>query len=235
MPNFFQIEVCFDLETNITYALMVIRRRIQHAEIMMSRLRENEAMLYHPLGSPLQLAELNVEGSQIHLNDAHAQLDELEEAMGQHNHTGRPIGNPLELDFVSTTRSLNAIGHQVAFDMVRLRELLLALEKMSMCILESLKFDPTVGGKEQAGDTQSGDWLQKFEGSPMIASRLEFVKDSCTVLLLEAEYEEKRVRALIQVVSIPLSGNLNPKAAANTLQGISIHGPEGRKGEHWTS
>jgi hypothetical protein len=116
----------------------------------------------------------------------------LEEAMGQHNHTGRPIGNPLELDFVSTTRSLDTIGHQVAFDVVRLRELVLALEKMSICILDSIKFDATVDGKEQAGDTQTGDWLQKFEGSPMIASRLEFVKDSCTVLLLEAECEEKK-------------------------------------------
>lgn len=217
MPYFFQIEVCHDMKTNLTYAFMVIRRRSRVAEIMMSRLRETEAMLYHPLGMPLQLAEISVEDSQVHLSDVHAHLDELEESMGQHEYTGRPVGNPLELVFLATTRTLNSIGHKIAFDMLRLRELLLAFEKMSSCVFEPADLKPILDGKQQIDAPQVGRTLQ-INGSAVVTQRLNFLRDSCTVFLLEAEYEEKRVRALIQVVSIPSSHNPNLKGCAKSLQ-----------------
>lgn len=37
-------------------------------------------------------------------------LNVLEESMGQHVYVNRPVGNPLEIDFVDTTRRLSAVS-----------------------------------------------------------------------------------------------------------------------------
>jgi hypothetical protein len=49
----------------------------------------------------------------------------------------------------------------------------------------------------------------------MLAAKLEFIKDSCEVLLIEAEYEGGRVRSLIQVVSNLLNHEVNEKSCAD--------------------
>jgi hypothetical protein len=104
--------------------------------------------------------------------------------MGQHEYIGRPTGNPLELDFLSTTRSLNWVANKIAVDIVRMKGMLRALERMG----------------SWAAKLNSGK--EKAEGEDVIGDKMGFLMDDCRILLEEAEYEDKRVKCLIQVVCV---------------------------------
>jgi hypothetical protein len=205
MSNFFQIEVRHELRSSITYGFLVLRRNNEVSETLFSSMRESEAICSHPLALLVYLLEPQVGSSDGRLHDSHAQLDELEETMGQHEYIGRPRGNPLELDFLSTTRSLNWIGNKIRIDILRLRELLVVLEKLGLWETKVGNRNHDIEGNDQSRSTSSEASFRGFELTSAFTARLEYLKDSCTVLLFEAEYDERRVRALIQVVGILLN------------------------------
>jgi hypothetical protein len=191
------------------YAFLVIRSGSQVLDTLIHNLRANEMICCNPLLLPVYLAEPLVKASQERLSDSHQRLDELEESMGQHEYTGRPTGSPLDLDFLSTTRSLNWIGNKVGIDVLRLREMLLALQKLSLWESELNNGSQVTTSSNEERSVGYANSFQSLKALPVITTRLDFAKDSCTILLLEAEYEEKRVRALIQVVSSSSTPRLN--------------------------
>lgn len=121
--------------------------------------------------------------------------------MGQHEYEYRRRGNPLELDFLATTRTLNFWGKRVAVDVVRLKCQILALEKMreweKMTVMQVRDELRNKGGRREVGSVAGS---LEVGTQTSVAERIEYLKDTCDVLLYEAEYEDKRVRALIQVV-----------------------------------
>lgn len=152
-----------------------------------------------PLLLPVLLVEPMVSDTYRRINIHHQRLDEIEAVTGQHEYSVIPSGNPLELDFVSTTRSLNSIGNGVGIDLLRL--------KCILSILEQLVEWGHALNEARIGDDRAEippDNTQS-EGAAIITEKIAYLKDTCNVLLVEAEREENRVRALIQVVSFALS------------------------------
>jgi hypothetical protein len=112
--------------------------------------------------------------------------------MGQHEYEGRPLGNPLEMDFTSKTRKLNYLSKRVGVDILHLGYVKFSLENV-----ESWSKSSICGGKESDG-----------VGEPIchaMKERTTLMKEDCRSLLLLAEYEEKRMKILIQAVCFPIS------------------------------
>lgn len=94
--------------------------------------------------------------------------------------------------------------------------MLLALEKMGACEAELMNSSLSARERGQPGRSQNEVSFQKLGVSSDVAPRLGFLKDSCTVLLVESEYEEKRVHALIQVVNIFSTYKVNVRTYAKS-------------------
>jgi hypothetical protein len=112
--------------------------------------------------------------------------------MGQHEYEDRPIGNPLEMDFTSATRKLNHISKRVGVDILNLGFLIKSLEAVENCYKE------IHNGVEGALKGTEEMTCQSMKETTAI------MKDDCHSLLLLAEYEEKRMKILIQAVCFPL-------------------------------
>jgi hypothetical protein len=54
----------------------------------------------------------------------------MERLVGQKEYRDRPRGNPLEIDFLSTTRSLDYVSKKVRTNMIRVLSMLRILKKM---------------------------------------------------------------------------------------------------------
>jgi hypothetical protein len=115
--------------------------------------------------------------------------------MGQHEYGDRPLGNPLEADFVTVTRALNYVGKRISLSAQHFGNVLLAVESLE--------------GFQKHVKKQIGEEEEESEGSYMIEEKIEELKSECRSLLLMVEYEEKRTGTLIQVVgnqhSIPFA------------------------------
>ena len=55
-------------------------------------------------------------------------INGLEEEMGQHEYSSRPLGNPLDMDFTKAMRKLNHISKRVGVDILNLGFVKLSLE-----------------------------------------------------------------------------------------------------------
>jgi hypothetical protein len=179
--------------------LAIVRPGLKMIPFIRSRLESFEKHCGQPLLLPVLLVEPMVSDIYRRFNVHHQKLDGMEAVTGQHEYSAVPSGNPLELDFVSTTRSLNFIGNGVGIDVVRLK-----------CILSIL--GQLVEWGHALKEARTGDDRAEippdntqYEGEAIVTEKIAYLKDTCSVLLVEAEYEENRVRALIQVVCLALS------------------------------
>jgi hypothetical protein len=126
----------------------------------------------------------------------HQKLHRLARECGQYEYSGRPLPGPLASDFVSATRRLTSIGHFMAANTGKLRSIILALEQSSVRN-HFLKQE-----KEEASDliqTSTGDRV-----SAILNARVDYLRDTCNTLLLEAKYEKSQLDGLCQAVSLYL-------------------------------
>jgi hypothetical protein len=102
--------------------------------------------------------------------------------MGQHAYVNRPVGDPLAIDFIATTRTLNSTSRLLGVERMRLGATILALEMIQKetKVLEE-------GGKD-------GTAVKDLAGYQLNASQN---------LVLRTEYAEKRVQSQIAVVRVP--------------------------------
>ena len=132
-------------------------------------------------------------------------VNDLEELMGQHDYPDRPRGNPLELDFLTTTRSLNAVTKKVAVDICVLEELLLVLGRVGEWRVDLMrskgkgKADEESGGMEGSQEKE----IEERKAETLVSEKIEYLKDTCRHQLAAAKYQEKRIGSLIQVVCCP--------------------------------
>ena len=147
----------------------------------------------HPLLLPTAAIGREIDRTRRRIHRWDKDVDELEEVMGQHEYEGRPLGNPLEMNFTSKTRKLNYLGKRVGMDILHL-----GFVKFSLEIVESWNKSSIFGGKESLDGV----------GEPICHAMKEktiLMKEDCRLLLLLAEYEEKRMKILIQAVCSPIS------------------------------
>jgi hypothetical protein len=114
-------------------------------------------------------------------------LNVLEESMGQHEYANRPVGNPLELDFMATTRRLSAVSRILQVEKMRLGSFLLSLEMMS----EGRKI------LELEGENEVQMMSFKVEIDDVIGCQKNFTQN----LLLRAEALIARAQSQVAVVS----------------------------------
>ncbi|PVH75528.1 hypothetical protein DL98DRAFT_593035 [Cadophora sp. DSE1049] len=126
------------------------------------------------------------------LQAADWRLNELEETMGQHEYINRPMGDPLAIDFIATTRTLNTTSRMLGVERMRLGANILALE---MILKEIKELRMNISAEDC-----SSDWQQNGDGSKMITELVAYQMNACQNLVLRAEYQEKRVQSQIAVV-----------------------------------
>jgi hypothetical protein len=192
--DFFQIAINYDQETNISSGLAVVRSGCDIVHLIRSGIEALGNPGTHPLLLPIILLDREVNAFTNGLRNYHHKLDDVEAIAGQHEYSGIPVGDPLELDFVSATRRLNFIGCGITFELVRIKCSLLALEQITQWghCLELRR------STDHSSNKQSGN-----NGFSKLTARVDYLTHTCRILLLEAESEKSRVQALSQTVSLP--------------------------------
>lgn len=135
------------------------------------------------------LIQLVINSISERIQVADIKLNELEEIMGQHEYINRPVGNPLEMDFVAATRTLNFLARVLAVEKMRASSLLLALDM----IIKEYK-GPIIGRTDK--EIQWHD----LTTSPFVGEMAADHKNACQNLVLRAEMQEKRVQTQVSVV-----------------------------------
>jgi hypothetical protein len=147
-----------------------------------------------PLLIPAVWAEFLVSEIYADLNTQHPKLGQLQTPAGQHKYPNVLSGDPLELDFVSSSRSLNFVSNEVAICVLRLKCVLSALDQM----VEWERGFQRKSATDHRTETELYSALA--EGGTITIAKIAYLKDTCNVLLFEAECEGKRVQALSQAV-----------------------------------
>jgi hypothetical protein len=201
-PQFCQLALSYDKQTRLTHGL-VLTKSVNNIPIVPQLLRGLQNLRMH-CEQPLLLAFLSTEqviDSCIErLDTSDWKLNKLEATMGQHEYDDRPHGNPLELDFLETPRALNHIIRTAGADVSRLGSILVALEKMLDWGKEIMESQTGARDGENIITTE-----EVHHGFCIFDEKIIYLADNCRALIFRGEYEEKRARALIQVVSIALS------------------------------
>lgn len=108
--------------------------------------------------------------------------------MGQHEYVNRPVGDPLAIDFIATTRTLNTTSRLLGVEKMRLGATLLALD---MIARETNKLET---------DASFGHGVRMDRGNRTISEFAAYQTNACQNLVLRTEYAEKRVQSQIAVV-----------------------------------
>jgi hypothetical protein len=193
---FYQVVLVHNCQTSLTQGLIVTKRESHVIPQLLSNIKDyNLYGCQHPSLLLAVAAELMIDLCVQRLSESDYKMNHLEEILGQHEYNHRPIGNPLEFEIISMTRSINFVTKQVAVDVCRLEDLLRALEGIAewKAEIEKNKWD---------ANEQSPVPREICEGSSVVDEKIAYLKDTCHHELSGAKYQEKRISALIQVVRL---------------------------------
>jgi hypothetical protein len=119
---------------------------------------------------------------QLKCNDLQRRLIFLEQSLGQHEVKFWHSGNPLEVDLLVTTRTLNGIGSEIPLRIAILASILLVVERV------------------ESFYSQRKTSEESRKSSLMFQQLVQDTVHKCRALLLQYECYEKKVNLLIQVV-----------------------------------
>jgi hypothetical protein len=201
-PQFYQLAVSYDKETRLTHSLLLTKdlNNIPFVSQFFSSLQHQQMHCELPLLLALMSTEQMIDTCIERLDTSDGKLNELEATMGQHEYDHLPKGNPLELDFLATTRALNHVGRMVGADVSRLNSILIVLGKILDWGKEIIESQIRYRDGENIATTE-----EVTDGFRIANEKIDYLADSCRSLIFRGEYEEKRARALIQVVRSILS------------------------------
>lgn len=180
----------------------MIRHEFNIIPFLRSRIGSLDQHCVELLMLPVLLTEQLVPEIYARFSIHHQNLDDLEAAAGQHEYSNLVRGDPLELDFVSSTGRLNFIGNGICIDVLRIKCTLSALAQM-------VEWGHVIEMQKRKGlntATRLGNALP--EDATVLTAKIAYFRDTCNVLLVEAECEEKRIRALSEAVSSVLSASI---------------------------
>jgi hypothetical protein len=190
---FYQLSISYDLKANIIYCIILVRDALYVLPPLLASLTSYQTDLdtiLYPLLLPVLAIEREIERTSRRLHGSDSEINKLELLMGQHEYLDRPRGNPMDLDFTATTRKLNYISKTTGLDALNLGYLMLTFENIGLW-----NSNKEWGGEE---DSKGSD----LTTCRKMKEKITWLKDNCRSLLLLAEYEEKRIKTLIQVVRI---------------------------------
>lgn len=102
--------------------------------------------------------------------------------MGQHEWTNRPIGDPLEMDFLAAGRRLNSIARILGVERMRVLGLLITL------------------GEVRAGNMYKENPDEEIDVGGKIEELIKFHENGCRMMALRVDHQEKRVQSQLAVV-----------------------------------
>lgn len=194
--KFYQVSISYFPKLNLTYGLVLARNPSDVMQPLLALLESfegNPDLSTHPLILPIAAVEREIDRTSRRIHRWDKDVNDLEEVMGQHEYEGRPVGNPLEMDFTSKTRRLNYLSKRVGVDILHS-----GYVKFSLEIIEAWK-KGLIGGRSEYL-SMNGERI--CQGT---TEKITLMQEDCRSLLLLAEYEEKRMRVLIQAVCSPVA------------------------------
>jgi hypothetical protein len=187
LRRFFQLVFSDDCATSITHGLMISWKQDPTDPGFPPFLPQQTGIassLYaqQPLLLLLRAAEHMSMYYNLHCNVIQNRLIHLEQTLGQHEMKTWRSGNPLEVDLMVTTKTLNATGNWISEQTATIASVLLVVER-----LESIH-------------SQRKTSEESRESSLMFQQLVQDTVHKCWTLLLKMECYEKKVNLLIQVV-----------------------------------
>jgi hypothetical protein len=178
---FYQYAILHNSESKSTHGIIISKSTPHVVPQILEALQAQAEFCDQAALLPIVTSELFIVFSQERLRDVENKLKELEESMGQHEYKNRPRGNPLEIDFLATTRKLNYVSKKVGKD-----------ESRMTCMLRIL-------GKIREFKREA-DGADCDEGSRIMDEKLDYLEDSCRAMFPVCTYQQKRISTLLQVV-----------------------------------
>jgi hypothetical protein len=144
-------------------------------------------------------------------------MHRLEQATGQHRWADRVLGDPMMLDYMSATKTLNFVSRSLAVETMRVKEHLLTFA----FVVKEIDVLASLG---TGNVRESGEKLKEI---------VSYHVNTCENFLLRAEFQEKKVHALIAVVS-PSSPahNHDEDLMSVVCIGIPVHDTEGFESQY---
>ena len=191
-PNYYQLALSYDPTRHLTYGILLAKTKDHQFPYLLATLKAKESLCTHPLLLANLVITLSINSSYERIRAADWRLNELEETMGQHEYVNRPMGDPLAIDFIATTRTLNTTSRLLGVERMRLGATILALE---MIARETKRLELISIGSRHTDRTRYD------ERNRAISDLAAYQMNTCQNLILRAEYAEKRVHSQIAVVS----------------------------------
>jgi hypothetical protein len=154
---------------------------------------------------PTLIAEICVKSSSNRIIEQDRKLNELEEIMGQHEWSNRPVGDPLGIDFTGATRRLYSVSRALGLERTRVESMLLNLGEMWKITRESSDVKDVNGdgeGDEYMNDEVRGSVKVKSESDDerVIEELVKYHINTCKNMALRIDWEERRAQTQISVV-----------------------------------
>lgn len=197
--KFYQVSISYFPKANVTYGLVLARDSsvvLQPLLSLIESYKGKPALTTYPLLLPMVAIERELERTSRRIHEWDKDINGLEEEMGQHEYPSRPVGNPLDMDFTKATRKLNHISKRVGVDILNLGYVKLSLETT-----ESWGLGKDCAGKESLIEIEGG-------ADQAMKEKRILMREECRSLLLLADYEEKRMKILIQAVCFLIMSKL---------------------------
>lgn len=185
---FYQVALVHNSQTNLTYGFLIAKRECNLVPQLLSHIQAyNSYGCEQPSLLFAVASEMMIDVSVQRLNEHDCKMNDLEEIIGQHEYHDRPRGNPLELDFMSTTRSINYVTKRVAVDVCVLEAMLIVLQRITEWGLE-------VERTKHDGERQSLNSIpgEKHERSSIFEEKIMYL---CTLkILVIYSFQAQRIK-----------------------------------------
>ncbi|CZR68946.1 uncharacterized protein PAC_18847 [Phialocephala subalpina] len=195
-PSFYHLALSYNQQSKVTHGLLLSKTRDHHFRELIQWLQSSQNHRDQPLGVALHIAEIVIETCADRVNASDSTLNDLEEEMDQHQYPHRPRGNPLELDFIATTRAINSQSRKLGLDLTRLEgaQLAVALITEGTNLLTAPHILDTAAVTITVANNISSDSSCSMNEASMNLANL------CKNTLTRLEYEMTRCQTLIAVV-----------------------------------
>lgn len=146
----------------------------------------------HPLHLATLVIDVAVSSCIERIQTRKYTLSELDEKMGQHEYKNLKQGNPLQNDFLETTRQLNFVARNLGSDTMHLSWIILTLKEIAKYTQDLAR---TYDRNASENSVNSDDCLDRMKAG------IEYLENACQTYLLRMDCLTRRKDALLQAVS----------------------------------
>jgi hypothetical protein len=131
--DFNHVTITHNPLTNLTTCLLLFKAKQYISSPLLSLFNTPNSIQHsptQPLLLPLLALQFEVRKYKNRLITSDRRINDLQDSIGQHEYGDRPLGNPLEADFVAVTRALNYVRRRISLSAQHFGNVLLAVESL---------------------------------------------------------------------------------------------------------